>query len=151
MHLVQKMLQSVLHALLSPNLYPLSRTWKATPRICSVFLLSLPLCLRRGGPTCDVGQSSTALHPDHTPQHNTRAVTPHTHTFRRTLMNRCLYLSQLCCNAGLERIGTAHYPKVHLVHLLYSAKLLYNLIWVLKCSLMHRGFRWMKISSEGWR
>lgn len=30
---------------LSPDLYPLSRTWKATPRICSVFLLSLPLCL----------------------------------------------------------------------------------------------------------
>lgn len=149
---------SCMHAPLSPDLYPLSRTWKATPRICSVFLLSPPSLSILASVVTDEErwshlwrgsvQHCIAPRPHPTTQHKSDHTT---RTFRRALMNRFLYLSQLCCNAGLERIGTAHYSKVHLVHLLYSAKLLYYLIWVLKCSIMHSGCRWMKKSFVGWR
>ncbi len=105
-----------MHAPLSPDLYPLSRTWKATPRICSVFLLSPPSLSILASVVTDEErwshlwrgsvQHCIAPRPHPTTQHKSDHTT---RTFRRALMNRFLYLSQLCCNAGLEQIGTAHY------------------------------------------
>lgn len=134
----------------SPDLYPLSRTWKATPRICSAFLLTLLLSTVLASAATDEERWShlwrgSVQHCNAPRPHlKTHHTTPHTPqcTYRqqwRTLMNLCLYSAHSC--AAVPVLGGLAQPGaiVQQVYLLYPAKLFYHLF----CAEMH----WRKHSN----